>query len=245
MSLFDTIDGCFMNFAYDWAFARPVRKVYYNLTITGLSVFVAVFIGATELLGLLAKDTSLNGSFWSFMANFNINTAGFIVVGVFVLTWAVALGIWRLAASSRSGRPARPAAGTSQPLGQPRFSRPGSHRCGAASGAGPRRHRNLLVCGAGPMGEPARLHLTPTTTAHPPMTTPPDNIFFLLITSPQQVLPTTATNEGRPECPPSFTYGRRPAHIPHISPTAPRPGAHPLPPTRRRPCTLPISTSRR
>jgi high-affinity nickel-transport protein len=54
-----------------------------------------VFIGATELLGLLAKDTSLNGSFWSFMANFNINTAGFIVVGVFVLTWVVALGIWR------------------------------------------------------------------------------------------------------------------------------------------------------
>jgi high-affinity nickel-transport protein len=95
MSLFDTIDGCFMNFAYDWAFARPVRKVYYNLTITGLSVFVAVFIGATELLGLLAKDTNLNGSFWSFMENFNINTAGFIVVGVFVVTWVVALGIWR------------------------------------------------------------------------------------------------------------------------------------------------------
>ena len=68
MSLFDTIDGCFMNFAYDWAFAKPVRKVYYNLTITGLSVFVAVFIGATELLGLLAQDTNLNGSFWSFMA---------------------------------------------------------------------------------------------------------------------------------------------------------------------------------
>ena len=45
MSLFDTVDGCFMNFAYDWAFARPVRKVYYNITITGLSVFVAVFIG--------------------------------------------------------------------------------------------------------------------------------------------------------------------------------------------------------
>src|SRR5215831_7102399 len=58
MSLFDTADGCFMNFAYDWAFAKPVRKVYYNLTITGLSVFVAVFIGAVELLGLLAQDTS-------------------------------------------------------------------------------------------------------------------------------------------------------------------------------------------
>ena len=127
MSLFDTIDGCFMNFAYDWAFARPVRKVYYNLTITGLSVFVAVFIGATELLGLLAKDTSLNGSFWSFMASFNINTAGFIIVGVFVVTWVVALGIWRFGrieqkwearpAGSRDSQPA------SQPLARPRVRR--------------------------------------------------------------------------------------------------------------------------
>jgi high-affinity nickel-transport protein len=83
-----------MNFAYDWAFAKPVRKVYYNLTITGLSVFVAVFIGAVELLGLLARDAHLNGSFWAFLEGFNINTAGFFVVGVFVVTWAVALAVW-------------------------------------------------------------------------------------------------------------------------------------------------------
>src|SRR5580693_421902 len=94
MSLFDTADGCFMNFAYDWAFAKPVRKVYYNLTITGLSVFVAVFIGAVELLGLLAQDANLNGSFWAFLVTFNINTAGLFVVGVFVVTWVVALCIW-------------------------------------------------------------------------------------------------------------------------------------------------------
>jgi nickel/cobalt transporter (NiCoT) family protein len=94
MSLFDTADGCFMNFAYDWAFARPVRKVYYNLTITGLSIFVAVFIGAIELLGLLGQDGNLGGGFWSFLENFNINTAGFVIVGVFVLTWVVALSIW-------------------------------------------------------------------------------------------------------------------------------------------------------
>jgi nickel/cobalt transporter (NiCoT) family protein len=94
MSLFDTADGCFMNFAYDWAFARPVRKVYYNLTITGLSIFVAVFIGAIELLGLLGQDGNLGGGFWSFLENFNINTAGFVIVGVFVLTWIVALSIW-------------------------------------------------------------------------------------------------------------------------------------------------------
>ncbi len=56
MCLFDTADGCFMNFAYDWAFARPVRKVYYNLTITGLSVFVAFFIGTVEILGLIEQE---------------------------------------------------------------------------------------------------------------------------------------------------------------------------------------------
>jgi nickel/cobalt transporter (NiCoT) family protein len=94
MSLFDTADGCFMNFAYDWAFAKPVRKVYYNLTITGLSVFVAVFIGTIELLGLLSQNARLNGSFWSFLAGFNINTAGFVIVGVFVVTWIIALCIW-------------------------------------------------------------------------------------------------------------------------------------------------------
>ena len=94
MSLFDTADGCFMNFAYDWAFARPVRKVYYNLTITGLSIFVAVFIGAVEVLGLLGQDRDLTGPAWSWLEKFNINTAGFIIVGVFVLTWAAALCIW-------------------------------------------------------------------------------------------------------------------------------------------------------
>jgi nickel/cobalt transporter (NiCoT) family protein len=94
MSLLDTADGCFMNFAYDWAFSRPVRKVYYNLTITGLSVFVAVFIGAVEVLGLLAQDGHLSGPGWAWLENFNINTAGFVIVGVFVLTWVVALLIW-------------------------------------------------------------------------------------------------------------------------------------------------------
>ena len=94
MCLFDTADGCFMNFAYDWAFAKPVRKVYYNLTITGLSVFVAFFIGTVELLGLLGQELNLTGGFWSFLGSFDINKAGFVIVGVFVLTWAVALSIW-------------------------------------------------------------------------------------------------------------------------------------------------------
>jgi high-affinity nickel-transport protein len=95
MSLFDTLDGCFMNFAYDWAFSRPVRKVFYNLTITGLSVFVAFFIGAVEVFGLLAQEGHFSGPFWSFVGHFNINTAGFLIVGVFVVTWVVALCVWR------------------------------------------------------------------------------------------------------------------------------------------------------
>jgi nickel/cobalt transporter (NiCoT) family protein len=94
MCLLDTADGCFMNFAYDWAFAKPVRKVYYNLTITGLSVFVAFFIGTVELLGLMGQEFNLSGGFWGFLAGFDINKAGFVIVGIFVLTWAVALSIW-------------------------------------------------------------------------------------------------------------------------------------------------------
>ena len=95
MSLFDTIDGTFMNFAYEWAFSQPVRKLYYNITITGLSIAVALLIGSVELLGLLGQELNLNGWFWTTMADTNINTLGFIIVGLFVVTWAVALTVWR------------------------------------------------------------------------------------------------------------------------------------------------------
>jgi len=97
MSLFDAVDGCFMNFAYDWAFAKPVRKVFYNLTITGLSVFVAFFIGTIEIVGLVGQEANLHDPLFNFFERFNINTAGFIIVGAFVATWVVALVYWRLA----------------------------------------------------------------------------------------------------------------------------------------------------
>gem|GEM_PF-2348869 len=97
MSLFDAADGCFMNFAYDWAFARPVRKVFYNLTITGLSVAVALIVGTTELLGLAAGELGLKGGFWSAVSHVNINTLGYVIVGLFVATWGVALLVWRFA----------------------------------------------------------------------------------------------------------------------------------------------------
>jgi high-affinity nickel-transport protein len=94
MCLLDTIDGSFMNFAYGWAFSRPIRKVYYNLIITGLSVGVAFFIGTIELLGILGSELNLSGGIWDLTANFNINRAGFAIVSLFVLTWIAALSIW-------------------------------------------------------------------------------------------------------------------------------------------------------
>jgi high-affinity nickel-transport protein len=95
MCLLDTIDGTFMNFAYGWAFSKPVRKVYYNITITSLSVAVALIIGTVELLGLLSQQLNITGRFWVDMQNANINTLGFFIVGLFVATWVAALLIWR------------------------------------------------------------------------------------------------------------------------------------------------------
>jgi high-affinity nickel-transport protein len=96
MAMMDTVDGIFMNVAYGWAFFNPVRKVYYNLAITGLSVAICFFIGTIEVLGLAPTELKLKGAFWKDMASFNINAAGFVIVGMFVLTWAGALVIWRL-----------------------------------------------------------------------------------------------------------------------------------------------------
>jgi high-affinity nickel-transport protein len=95
MSLLDTIDGSFMNFAYGWAFSKPVRKVYYNITITGLSVAVAFAIGTLELCQVLADRLGLSGGLWTFAASFDLNTAGYWLVGAFVVVWAAAVGIWR------------------------------------------------------------------------------------------------------------------------------------------------------
>ncbi len=87
MTLMDTTDGLFMNLAYGWAFFNPVRKVYYNLAITGLSVAICFFIGGIETLSLLPVG--------GFVAGFNINTAGFVIVGMFAATWVAAMLIWR------------------------------------------------------------------------------------------------------------------------------------------------------
>src|SRR3984957_3844664 len=96
MTLMDTTDGLFMNLAYGWAFFNPVRKVYYNLAITGLSVIICFFIGASEALSLLPQEIKgLHHGFWGFVSRFNLNTAGFVIVAMFVVTWLGALLIWR------------------------------------------------------------------------------------------------------------------------------------------------------
>jgi high-affinity nickel-transport protein len=95
MALLDTIDGAFMNFAYGWAFARPVRKLFYNLTITWLSVVVALAIGMVELMSVLADRLALTGQPWAFVAGLDLNAIGYAVAALFVLTWAGALAIWR------------------------------------------------------------------------------------------------------------------------------------------------------
>ena len=94
MSLFDTLDGAFMNFAYGWAFTKPIRKIFYNLTVTGLSVAVALGIGSIELLAVLAEKLSLTGGLWDVVAGFDLNSVGYVVVGLFVATWALALAVW-------------------------------------------------------------------------------------------------------------------------------------------------------
>jgi high-affinity nickel-transport protein len=95
MSLLDSIDGCFMNFAYGWAFSKPVRKVYYNITITGLSVAVALIIGTIELGSIVTDQLGITSGPLAALAGLNLNDVGYAIVGMFVLTWVVALAVWR------------------------------------------------------------------------------------------------------------------------------------------------------
>jgi high-affinity nickel-transport protein len=96
MTLLDTLDGAFMSLAYGWAFARPVRKVFYNITITALSVAVALGVGSIELLSVLAGRLGLRGGVWDAASGVDLNQVGYAIVALFVLTWTVALAIWHL-----------------------------------------------------------------------------------------------------------------------------------------------------
>jgi high-affinity nickel-transport protein len=97
MALVDTVDGILMVGAYGWAFANPIRKLWYNLTITAVSVLVAFFIGGVEALGLLADRLGLEGGFWRAISNLgeSLGAFGFIVIGVFVVCWLASTAIYR------------------------------------------------------------------------------------------------------------------------------------------------------
>lgn len=111
MTLLDTTDGIFMNFAYGWAYINPVRKVYYNLAITSRSVAICFIIGLIEVLGLMPSEIHSLGhdsGVWGFVYHFNVNAAGFAILGVFALFFAGAMALWRYGRTEeRFGAPLR------------------------------------------------------------------------------------------------------------------------------------------
>ena len=96
MTLFDTLDGIFMHRAYQWAFARPVRKVYYNLMVTGTSVIVAFLVGGVGLLGLVAERMQVDSGPVAWVASVNLENFGFLICGLFAATWLAAVAYWKL-----------------------------------------------------------------------------------------------------------------------------------------------------
>ena len=89
MTLIDTTDSIVMTGAYNWAFKEPLRKLWYNLTMTGLSIFIATIIGGIEILGLLQEKFKLSGFFWDQVQELqeNLGSAGFIIISIFILCW--------------------------------------------------------------------------------------------------------------------------------------------------------------
>ena len=96
MSLMDTADGVFMTTAYRWAFATPVRKVYYNLTVTGLSVGAALVIGLIEVVQVLTRALGFDRGFWGRLQALDLGWIGYLLVALFVLTWSCSYGAWKL-----------------------------------------------------------------------------------------------------------------------------------------------------
>lgn len=104
MCLMDSVDGIFMAAAYDWAFTRPARKIYYNLTITGLSVAVAVLIGTVQLVSVLYDDFGWHNPVTEWLSGLRLDNVGLAIVALFALTWLVAFAVWRVRAR-RGWRP--------------------------------------------------------------------------------------------------------------------------------------------
>ncbi len=96
MSLMDTADGAFMSKAYHWALSTPLRKVYYNLTTTGLSVFVALAIGTIEYLQVISQRLKIDSPFFNWIGDLDFETMGYAIVGIFIVTWAISVALFKL-----------------------------------------------------------------------------------------------------------------------------------------------------
>lgn len=96
MILVDTLDGLVMQSAYSWAFLNPIRKVYYNLSITTISVLIALGVGSVEALQVLAAEFSLKGGFWDFLQGMDFGTMGYMIIGILLASWAVAIVVYKV-----------------------------------------------------------------------------------------------------------------------------------------------------
>jgi len=85
-----------MRMAYGWAFMNPIRKIYYNLTVTIISVLVALAIGSAELIQVVATELNLTGEFWSWLNNLDFETIGYGIIVIFLVTWLVSVGVWKI-----------------------------------------------------------------------------------------------------------------------------------------------------
>jgi high-affinity nickel-transport protein len=95
MCLMDTVDGVFMTAAYDWALAKPVRKIFYNITMTSISVAVALVIGTIELVGVLTDKAHITSGPLAAIGGISLDYAGYGIVALFVLAWLVAAVVWK------------------------------------------------------------------------------------------------------------------------------------------------------
>jgi nickel/cobalt transporter (NiCoT) family protein len=108
MTLMDTLDGLLMTVAYDWAFLQPVRKIYYNLAVTGLSIAVALLIGSIELVSILHDDLNWVDPITDWVSGIDLNNAGLAIVALFAVTWIAAVGYWKFADVEARYRPVEP-----------------------------------------------------------------------------------------------------------------------------------------
>jgi high-affinity nickel-transport protein len=96
MSLMDTADGIFMTTAYNWAFSTPLRKVYYNLSVTGLSVIAALFVGFIELAQIITPKLGLYNGVWKWVQDLDFSGIGYLLVGLFIIFWFFSYAVWRV-----------------------------------------------------------------------------------------------------------------------------------------------------